>query len=324
MVHVLLAGRLHPSGLAVMRAAPGFTFDYVEDVSEAAYVPLIGAAEALVIRTQPLTAETVAKAPRLRIVSRHGVGYDTVHRAALDARAIALAVVGDVNSVSVAEHAMMLLLAAAKSTLTGDRAVRDPTGWAWRNRLEPIEIFGRKLLIVGFGRIGRHLARMAAGFGMEIRAYDPLLAAQGWPETPVAPVEDLRAGLAWADAVSIHIPRADAPLLGPGEITAMKPGAILINTARGGIVDEAALVEALKAGRLRAAGLDVFEDEPPRLGNPLLALPQTILSPHVAGLSAECAERMAISAVRNVIDFFAGTIDPALIVNGVRPPGAAA
>ena len=181
MPHVLVAGKLHPSGIELLDASPGVTYDYVEDVSEPSYAPLIGGADGLVIRTQPLSASTVARAERLKIVSRHGVGYDAVDLPSLNRRGIALAIVGDVNSVSVAEHAMMLLLAATKRLIRADRSVRD-NEWGWRNRLEPSELAGKRLLILGFGRIGRHLARMAAAFGMEVRAYDPFLERQGWPE----------------------------------------------------------------------------------------------------------------------------------------------
>ena len=136
MPHILVAGAVHPAGLAALRADPHVTFDYVEDVSEESYAPLIGKADALVIRTQPLSAATVAKGERLKVVSRHGVGYDAVDLAALNARGIALMIVGDTNSLSVAEHAMMMLLACAKRTILADKAVRDPARWGWRNRLE--------------------------------------------------------------------------------------------------------------------------------------------------------------------------------------------
>ena len=314
MPHVLVAGKLHPSGVEILRDAPDVTFDYVEQVSEPSYAPLIGAADGLVIRTQPLSAATVALARRLRIVSRHGVGYDSVDLPALNARGIALAVCGDVNSISVAEQAMMLMLGVAKRAQQADRAIR--TGdWSWRNRLEPGELWGKRLLIVGYGRAGRHLARMATGFGMEIRAFDPYLARQGWPEGAAAPANDLADGLAWADFVSVHAPKSERPVIGAAELAAIKPGAVMVNTARGGVVDEPALIAALQSGRVAAAGLDVFENEPPALDNPLLAMDQVILSPHIAGLTTECAERMAISAVRNVLDFFDGKIDPALVVN---------
>ncbi|MGR9438500.1 hydroxyacid dehydrogenase (plasmid) [Rhizobium leguminosarum] len=318
MPHILVAGKLHPSGVTLLENATGVTFDYVEEVSEQSYRPFIGKADALVLRTQPLSAPTVAAATSLKVVSRHGVGYDAVDLPSLNERGIALTIVGDVNSVSVAEHAMMMILSAAKRVLRGDHAVRSPAEWGWRNRLEAEEISGKRLLIVGYGRIGRHLSRMAVGFGMEIRAFDPFLQAQGWPQGQVLPCDDLLAGLRWADVVSINIPKADQPIIREKELAAMKPGAILVNTARGGVVDERALVEALKSGRVGAAGLDVFDDEPPAENNELLTFDQVILSPHIAGLTRECGERMAIASVQNVLDYFAGEIDPNLVVNGAE------
>ncbi|MGX9574700.1 hydroxyacid dehydrogenase [Mesorhizobium sp. f-mel] len=320
MPHLLVAGKLHQSGIELLNASPGVTYDYVEEVSEPSYAPLIGKADGLVIRTQPLSAPTVALAEKLKIVSRHGVGYDAVDLASLNQRKIALAVVGDVNSVSVAEHAMMLLLSAAKRAIRADRSVREGN-WGWRNRLEACELSGKRLLIVGYGRIGRHLARMAAAFGMDVRAHDPFLEKQGWPEGQVAPASNLRDGLRWADAVSVNVPKADRPVIGAQELAVMKPTAILVNTARGGVVDEAALISALQNGRIAAAGIDVFDDEPPATDNPLFALNQVVLSPHIAGLTAECGERMAISSVQNVLDFFAGRIDSALVVNGAELNG---
>jgi len=317
MPHILVAGKLHPSGVGLLEHAKtlGFSYDYVEEVSEPAYAPLIDRADALVIRTQPLTAATVARAERLRMVSRHGVGYDSIDLSALNARDIALTVVGDVNSVSVAEHAMMQMLAAAKRLIRADRSVRDPDRWDWRNRLESEEISGKHLLILGYGRIGRHLARMASGFEMQIRAFDPYLERAGWPRGEVKPVSDLRSGLSWADIVSVHVPKADRPPIGADEIAAMKPGAILINTARGGVVDELALTAALREGRIGAIGFDVFDREPPDASAPLLEFEQAILTPHIAGLTRESAERMALASVQNVIDFYADTLDPALVVN---------
>ncbi|WP_210528740.1 hydroxyacid dehydrogenase [Rubellimicrobium arenae] len=315
MPHLLIAGKLHPAGLDRLASAPGVTFDYVEEVSEPAYLPFIDKAEGLVIRTQPLSAATVERARNLKIVSRHGVGYDAVDVAALNARRIPLAIVGDVNSVSVAEHAMTLLLAAAKRLVRADRAVRDPALWGWRNRLEAGEISGKRLLILGYGRIGRQLGRMAQAFGLEVRAHDPFLLSSGWPEGPVHPVDTLAEGLAWADAVSVHAPKVGAPLIGAAEFAVMKPGMILVNTARGGVVDEGALAGALASGVVGAAGLDVFEGEPPAADHPLLAFDQVVLTPHIAALTAECAERMAVMSVDNALSFFQGRIDSDLIVN---------
>ncbi|HEY0276017.1 MAG TPA: hydroxyacid dehydrogenase [Paenirhodobacter sp.] len=316
MPHLLVAGKLHPTGEALLRALPGrgITVDYVEEVSEPSYAPLIPQADALVIRTQPLSAATIAQAGRLKVVSRHGVGYDSVDLPALNDRRIALTVVGDVNSVSVAEHAMMQLLAGAKRALLADRAVREPGQWGWRNSLEQQEISNKNLLILGYGRIGRHLARMAAGFGMKILAYDPFLERLGWPEGAVAPVT-LEAGLAWADCISVHIPRGDKPAIGAAEIAQMKRGVILANTARGGVVCETALAEALASGQVGGAGVDVFDEEPPGTGSPLFAQRSAILSPHIAGLTRECGERMAVASIENALDYLTGTIDRHLIVN---------
>ncbi len=316
MPHLLVAGKLHPTGEALLRRLAGenFTVDYVEEISEDSYAPLIGRADAMVIRTQPLSAATIARADRLKVVSRHGVGYDAIDVAALNARGIALTIVGDVNSVSVAEHAMMQLLAGAKRVLLADRAVREADKWGWRNKLQQQEISGKNLLILGYGRIGRHLARMAAGFGMQVRACDPMLEKIGWPEGPVPPVS-LDEGLGWADCISIHIPKNDKPVIAAAEIARMKPGVILANTARGGVVCEKALADALASGQVGAAGVDVFDEEPPTGGSPLFAHDTVILSPHIAGLTAECGERMAISSIENAVNFLSGAIDPDLIVN---------
>lgn len=314
MPNILVAGKLHSAGRALLDAAPGMAVRYIEDISEASYAPQIGWADALLIRTQPLSAATVAKAEKLRIVSRHGVGYDAVDVAALNERGIALAVCGDVNSTSVAEHAAMMILAATKRALRADRSVRQGP-WDWRNALESQDLRGRNLLLLGYGRIGRQVATMMSGFGMEIRAYDPFLLRQGWPDGPAAPAPDLTEALAWADIISVSLPRAEKPLIGTAEFAHMKDGAILVNTARGGIVDEAALISALSSGKVAAAGLDVFEDEPPRPDNPLLAFDQVLLSPHIAGVTDGAAIRMALGSAQNILDFFAGKIDPKLIVN---------
>jgi len=314
MPHVLIAGKLHPAGLARIQDAEAYTFDYVEEVSEASYAPSIEKADALVIRTQPLTAATIAKASRLKLVSRHGVGFDSVDVAALNQNRIPLCIAGDTNSLSVAEHSMTLILACAKQALRADRSVRDGE-WKWRDRGEATEISGKRLLIVGFGRAGAKLAVMAKGFDMDVRAFDPFLAQRGWPPGAVAPVATLAEGLGWADIVSLNVPKADTPLIGSQEIALLKPGSIIVNTARGGVVDEAALAQALTAGRVAAAGLDVFDDEPPAVNHPLLAFDQVILSPHIAGVTKQASERMAVTSVQNVIDFFAGRLDPSLIVN---------
>lgn len=312
MPHLLVAGKLHPSGLELLRSAP-VTFDYVEEISEPSYQAFLSKADALVIRTQPLTAASIAKAPGLKIVSRHGVGYDAVDVLALNARGIPLCIVGDVNSSGVAEHAMMLILAGSHRLIAADRATRSGD-WGWRNGLQTHEVAGKRLLIVGFGRIGQKLAALAQAFGMEVHAHDPYIPESAWPRGATR-APDLPAALAKADAVSLHLPRADQAILGSAELALMKPTSVIVNTARGGLVDEVALAEALRAGRLGGAGIEVFNAEPPGNDHPLFGLDQAVLTPHNAALTVECAERMALASVQNVLDFFTGTLDPSLIVN---------
>ena len=315
MPHVLVAGRIHEAGIDALRAAEGITLDVVDEVSLESYAKLIVRADAVLIRTQPMPAEVIATAPRLRIVSRHGVGYDSVDVPALNARRIPLSLVGDVNSRSVAEHALMMILALARRLPDYDRATRAGE-WHRRDSREAGDIAGKSLLVIGFGRIGRIVAKMAQAFEMQVMVRDPMADPAAIRDAGAVPADDLGGALAAADFVSLHIPRAgQAPVIGTTELARMKPSAFLINTARGGLVDDAALDEALRAGRLAGAGLDVFTEEPPHPGRGLLDNERVLLTPHVAGLTQECAMRMSLAAARNILDHFAGRLDPALVVN---------
>jgi D-3-phosphoglycerate dehydrogenase len=316
MPHVLVAGRIHEAGLDLLGRTEGFTVEVVDEVSTESYAPRVGGADAVLIRTQPMPANVIAKAGRLKIVSRHGVGYDAVDVEALNRRGIPLAVVGDVNTRSVAEHTLtlMLMLALAKRTLAYDAAVRDGD-WGFRNSLEAIELNGRTLLVIGFGRIGRAVGALATAFGMRVLAYDPLLSASAIEAAGAEAAKRLDDALGEADVVTIHMPGNGRTLLGAAELARLKPTALIINTARGGIVDEAALAAALAQGRLGGAALDVFACEPPAAGQPLSRSTRTVLTPHAAALTQEGAARMSFDAARNIIEFFAGRIDPKLVVN---------
>ncbi len=316
MPRVLISGAIHPEGMAVLKARPGLDIVEMPDSEPATFVRLLPAADALLIRTAMLPREALVRADRLKVVSRHGVGYDNVPVDALTAKGIPLAVVGAVHSTSVAEHALFLLLAVAKRALAGDRAVRSGD-WGARNRLDGIDLGGRTLLLIGFGRIGRALGRLALALGMRVLAYDPNVPAAEVAAAGATPVADWRAALAEADAVSLHVPRLPETenMIGAPELARMKPDAILVNTSRGGLVDERALAEALAAGRIGGAGIDVFDEEPPRAGHPLFAADRVLLSPHVAGLSREAMMRLSIAAAENILAGLDGSLDPALVVN---------
>lgn len=315
MPHVLVAGHVHQAGLDVLRDAPGVTFEMVDEVSTESYAPRIYGADALMIRTQPLTASVIATAQRLRIVSRHGVGYDAVDVAALDARGIPLAIVGDVNSRSVAEHTLALMLALAKRIPAYERATREKN-WSLRNSFSATELWHKTLFLVGFGRIGRLVAGMAGAFGMKVLAHDPFQSADAIRAGGAEPLATIDEGLGRADFVSLHVPKTgDRALIGAEALKQMKPGAFLINTARGGLIDETALADALDAGRIAGAGIDVFEAEPPQPESRLLKSDGIIVTPHSAGLTEESAIRMGQMAAQNILDFFAGRLDPNLVVN---------
>ncbi|MFC0218956.1 hydroxyacid dehydrogenase [Pseudochelatococcus lubricantis] len=315
MPHVLVAGRIHASGVERLLQAPGITFEVVDEVSTEAFAPFVGAADAILIRTQPLPGALIAQAPGLKIVSRHGVGYDAVDVAALNGRGIPLAIVGDVNSASVAEHTLMLMLSVAHRTVAYDAATRAGQ-WSFRNSLQATELLGKSVLVIGFGRIGRAVARLSAAFGMSVRVHDPFVDAGHIAAEGYLAATELAAALGVADVVTVHVPLSgNKPLLGARELALLKRGAVVINTARGGLIDEQALAAALASGHVGGAGLDVFASEPPAAANPLLASDRVVLSPHSAGLTQECAERMAISAADNIIAFFNGRLDPSLVVN---------
>ena len=265
--------------------------------TEAELVARIGDVDALISGTEPVTAAVLAAAPRLRVIAKHGVGYDNVDLAAAAARGIPVCVAGGAITDSVADHAFALLLALARAVPRGDRAVR-AGGWP---RLVGPELRGRTLGLVGLGQIGRGVCRRAAGFGLRLLAYDlnPDAAfARTWGVRYVTLDELLGA----ADFVSLHAPLTDATrgLIGAARLARMKPGAGLINTARGELVDEAALYDALRSGHLSGAASDVFVDEPPG-ASPLLTLETFIATPHVAGQTVEGLRRMGEVTAENAL-----------------------
>lgn len=317
MARVLVAGRIHADGMAVLAAAGGLEIEVIADPGARLPAASLAAADALLIRYGVLGVADLETMPRLKVVARHGVGVDNLPVAALSARGIPVATVGPVNAVSVAEQVMAFLLALARKTLAHDRAVRGGD-WAMREAVAGVELAGRRLMLLGLGRIGREVARRALAFDMEVLAFDPALEARDIRALGCTPLADWRAALGTVDALSLHLPLTAATrnLIGAAELAAMKPAAWLINAARGGIVEEAALAAAL-AGRMRqgGAGLDCFAAEPPAADDPLLKLPNVVLSPHSAALTAEAARRMGVVAAGNVVAGLAGRLDPALVVN---------
>ncbi len=241
------------------------------------------------------------------VVTRIGVGFDAVDVPALSRRKVPLMVAGTANSPSVAECAVFMMLTLAKRANEMHSLVRD-NKWPDRLGMLPFDLFGKTILIVGFGRIGSRTAKRCLAMEMNVLIYDPYKPAADIKAAGCEPVTDLDAALPRADFVSIHCPKNPETIgmFNADRLKRMKPKAYLVNTARGGIVVETALYDALVSGRLAGAGLDVFEQEPPPAGQALLALPNVIMAPHVAGVTVEAVDRMSEQTARNILSVLDG------------------
>jgi len=243
----------------------------------------------------------------MRVVARIGVGYDSVDVSALSRRKVPLMVAGIANSPSVAEQALFMMLTLAKRGAELHALVKSGQ-WSTRLGLLPFDLFGKTVLIIGFGRIGTRTAKRCLAMEMTVLVYDPYKPAAEIKAIGCEPVPDLDAALPRADFVTIHCPKTPETtgMFDAARLARMKPSAYLVNTARGGIVVEAALHDALVSGKLAGAGLDVFEQEPPPLGHPLFELPNVIIAPHVAGVTREALDRMGEQTARNMLSALDG------------------
>jgi D-3-phosphoglycerate dehydrogenase len=313
---VLVVQPFHEDGMKLLEARADVSVEIVDGALEE-LANKIADADGVTMRTSSLPAAVIERAERLKVVARHGVGYDNIDVDALTRRGVPLAIAADANATAVAEHTLFFMLALAKQGLRYDRATR-AGGWEVRNSLEAVDLLGRRVLVMGFGRIGREVAKRCAAFGMQVMVYDPYVqanlieAAGDWRSVP-----DFQAVLSETDVLTVHLPLGpdSRSLIGAAELAALPGHAFVINAARGGIVDETALHDALVSGKIAGAALDVFDQEPPPEDHPLFALENVILSPHSAGLSKEAAIRMAVSTARNVLAGIDGRLDPAMVIN---------
>lgn len=243
----------------------------------------------------------------MQVVARIGVGYDAVDVPALTAKKVPLMVAGTANSPSVAEQAVFMMMALAKRGAELHQVVKDGRWSSRRDRL-PVDLFGKTALIVGFGRIGTRCAKRCQAMEMNVLVYDPYKPDAEIKGAGCEPVANLETALARADFVTIHCPKTPETvgMFNAARLARMKPTAYLVNTARGGIIDEPALLAALTGGKLAGAGLDVFEAEPTPVDNPLLKLPNVISAPHMAGVTREAMDRMALETARNILSALDG------------------
>jgi len=316
MAKILVGRATDATALALLDRRGDVDYEVIESPTVADLDARIAELDAVLLGLTPVTEATIAKATRLKVVSRFGVGYDNVDVAALTARGIPLTTVGDANAVTVAEHALMLMLAVSRELVVHDGAVRGGN-YGLRGQRKRADLWRKTVLVVGFGRIGRRVARRCAAFEMKVIVADPYVAPDAAQAAGFRHLMDFHDGLGEADFITLHMPGQPdgVPVLGRAEFTAMKSGAFLVNTARGSLIDEEALFDALTGGHLRGAGLDVTRQEPPQSDSPLLGLENLVLTPHMASLTEEGVGRMAMESVRNCLDAIDGRLRPGYVVN---------
>ena len=260
--------------------------------------------DGILLRTTKLDKEILEHCDNLKIISRHGVGYDNVDLDFLNENKIALCITSTSNAVSVAEHVLSFFIYLTKKLSLSDSLVKEGN---FENRSQLpnfFELYKKKVLIIGFGRIGKEVAKRCLGFDMEVYVYDPFLDNEIIIKNQCIPIEKNQ-GLAIADFITIHLPvNGDTKnFISQTELNVMKKKSILVNTSRGGIVNENDLCIALESKKIQGAGMDVFVSEPPESNHPFFKLDNILLTPHNAALTLECRERMSLEASQNIVFF---------------------
>ncbi len=263
--------------------------------------------EAIIVRSERIDRAIIEACPTLRVIGENGVGTDNIDLVAAREHGIRVLNTPLANAVSVAEHAIMLMLALSRRLCYADRMVRSGE-WMHRDEIPTFDLFGKTLYVIGFGRTGKKTAELAKAFGMRVLAYDRMDMAKQMYLEGVEPVDVLLDGFREADYVSVHLPLTEKTkgLISQREFSAMKKTACFISMGRGQVVDEAALIRALRNGSIAGAGLDVLQQEPPLPENPLLHMERVILTPHIGGCTTESRQRIVQKITQTVVQALAG------------------
>ncbi len=317
MLKVGIIEKIHEDGIKLLKNNSNYEYEIIEDTSKENLKSVLPKFDAVTLKVVKLDSEILKKCPNIKVVSRHGVGYDNVDLDHLKKNNIALLITATANAVAVAEHVMYMILCLFKGITFYDKEVRSGNFKDNANKIETFELFEKEILIAGFGRIGRNLIKKCIGFNMKINVYDPYVDKDIIKNLGGNKIERFDEGLHTADILSIHMPltKETKNLIDINKLNLMKKSSIIINTSRGGIINEKDLDSALNKNLIFGAGLDVFEKEPIQLDNPLIKNKKVLLSPHSATYTRECASRMGIETVKNIIDFFDKKIDKSMIVN---------
>jgi D-3-phosphoglycerate dehydrogenase len=320
MPKIAIVDRLHEDGIKLLKNKSDFQYEIIEDLTKENLIKKLPNFDGITLRRGKIDAEILEKCKNLKVISRHGVGYDNVDINFLKKNNITLLVAATTTSVSPAEHIMFMILNISKGVGLFDRTVRNGE---WRSgpimrmqNNDNFELYGKKILIAGFGRIGRKLIKRCLGFDMKVLAYDPYVEKEVIESFGGIKIDNLDDGLKETDILSLNVPltKETNQMINLEKIKIMKKNAIIINTSRGKVINEKDLNKSLDEGLIYAAGLDVFEKEPPEPDNPLLKNKKVFLSPHSATFTKECTVNMGVQTVQNVIDFFEKKINKPMIV----------
>ena len=308
---ILIIQPIHEAGIKLLMDNSNYEYEIIENLEAQDIKSKISNCDAISIRTAKLSGELINCSKNLKIISRHGVGYDNIDLTASKEKNITLAITATANAVAVAEHVLFMLLNIAKRKSMYDESVKSGN-FSNRNKLpKTIEIWNKNILIAGFGRIGQCLIKRCQGFEMNVFVYDPFVSKEVVESLGGKKVENLEDSIKNMDAVSLHVPLNDKTknLINYNLLRKMKKNCIIINAARGGVINETDLDRALNENLIFGAGLDVFEKEPPDQNNPLLKNERVFLSPHTAAFTEECMVRMGKETIQNIIDFFEKKLD---------------
>ena len=300
---VAVLGKVDPKGLSFLKENE-FKVIEIESFEIQNLKEQLKDVDGILLRTTKLDKEILEHCDNLKIISRHGVGYDNVDLDFLNENKIALCITSTSNAVSVAEHVLSFFIYLTKKISLSDSLVKEGNFEKKSSLPNFFELYKKKVLIIGFGRIGKEVAKRCLGFDMEVYVYDPFLDNEIIIRNQCIPIEKNQ-GLAIADFITIHLPlnRDTKNFISQTELNLMRKNSILVNTSRGGIVNENDLCIALESKKIQGAGMDVFVSEPPESNHPFFKLDNILLTPHNAALTLECRERMSLEASQNIVFF---------------------
>ena len=316
MKKIAVIEKIHNDGLELLKKNQGYDYELITDITEENLIKKLPEFDACTLRVSKLNENILKHCPKLKVISRHGVGYDNVDLNYIKTKNITLLITATANAVAVAEHVIYMMLSISKSINNYDAEVRSGNFKKNSSSIETLELFNKEILILGFGRIGKNLIKRCLGFDMKVKVFDPFVSKDSIEKLGGTKIDNLDDGLKTCDYLSLHVPLTEKTknIINYSKLKTMKKNVILINTSRGGIINEIDLDKAINEKIIFGAGLDVFEKEPIDTNNPLLKNKKVLLSPHSATFTNECKSRMSLEATKNIIDFFENKIDKSMIV----------